>query len=207
MSNFITFLVAFVYFLVLQLLDWDNILTIGMGVVIILAGVLYPLLKNSMWETRVEKLENFLLKNKNKPDFYIIYALANELDEEVKANTELLLKRASSSHRKALYKVVEALYFKNIDVAKYEVEKIKPGDYRFYYEAKILLEEGNIESANKVIDQISKPWMKHALLAEQERRLNHPDQAKRYAQLAKQQTKGLQRYLLHKTYQREFGTD
>ena len=75
----------------------------------------------------------------------------------------------------------------------------------FHYQAIILLEDGEINEANNVIGKISSKWMKNALLAEREKKLNNLLDAKGYAEKAILNSKGLQRYLLHKTYELEFG--
>ncbi|WP_078544648.1 hypothetical protein [Litchfieldia alkalitelluris] len=103
-----------------------------------------------------------------------------------------------------MYKVVQALYFKDIDEAKLFINQIKPLTYRLYYQSYILLEEGDLDGAVDLMEKLSTKWMKDALLAEHARKLNNLPNAKHYAKNAVLQSKGLQRYLLQKTYEREF---
>ncbi|WP_456277872.1 hypothetical protein [Bacillus sp. AK128] len=201
----VTFIISLISFFTLQYFEVDNVWIIGTVMVLVLAIVLLPTLNNVLWETNIDKIERFLLKNKRNPHFYMVYAMANELDEEVRSITAKLLQKYKQKSRQATYKVGEALYFKDFVVVKSQLEHIKSPTYHFYYQAIILLEENDIEAANEVIDKITTKWMKNGLLAEREKKLNNITQAKQYAETAIQQTRGLQRYLMHKTFEREFG--
>lgn len=205
MRVFITFFISLISFFALSYFQIDNIFIIGAVIVLILVGAMFPLLHTVLFETNIGKIERFLLKNKRNPNFYIIYAMANRLDEEVKDVTEKLLKKYKSPSRQALYKIGEALYFNNIPVIKLQVELIKDPSYQYYYQAIIFLEAGDIDSANEWIEKLSSKWMKNALLAEREKKLNNVLDAKSYAEKAILHSKGLQRYLLQKTYEVEFG--
>ena len=172
--------------------------------ILLLISVMYPLLHVTLLETNIDRIEKFLLRNKNNPNFSMIYALANEHDEEVKEITQKLIQKYKARSRQALYKISEAIYFKNLSVAKTEIEYITSPLYRSYYQALISLEDGELDCANREIDKITNQWMKNALLAEREKKQGNIVQARQYAEIAKQKSKGLQRYLLHKTYEREF---
>lgn len=205
MRYVITFIISLFCFFILYVLQIDNVFMITIVGIVILLSVMYPFLRVTLWETRIDKIENFLLKNKQNPNMFIVYALANELDEEVRKRTDKLVQKNNNRSRQALYKVIEALYFKNIEAAKIEVEYLQPLSYRLYYQAAVLLEEDDITGANEIIEKISTEWMKNALLVEREKKLGHLTEAIDYANQAIQNTKGIQRYLLQKRYEREFG--
>ncbi|HHY72151.1 MAG TPA: hypothetical protein GX497_02770 [Bacillus bacterium] len=200
----ITFVIGFLSFFTLKFFQVDNVFIVGAVIVLILVGVMYPLLHAVLLETDIDKIERFLLKNKRNPNFYIIYALANGLDEDVKNVTEKLLQKYKSPSRQANYKIAEALYFKDIPVIRSQLGHIKNPPYQSYYRAIILLEDDDIDGANKVIEKISSKWMKNALMAEREKKLNNLSAAKSYAEQAILHSKGLQRYLLQKTFELEF---
>lgn len=61
-----------------------------------------------------------------------------------------------------------------------------------------------LQITRQLIEQVSTLWMKNALLSEMEKKLNNPDKAMYYAKHALDHAKGLQKYILYKTYQREF---
>lgn len=171
---------------------------------IVFFGLTFPQLKMAFWETDLNKIEKFLINNKKNPNYQLFYALANNLDEEVEDAIEKLLSKYKNKHKQALFKVIYAFYKKEIVTAKQEIEYIKPANYMRYYKSTLLLEEGNLNEAKQLIEEISIPWMKYALLSELENKLNNPEEAIRLAKMALDQVKGLQKYILYKTYQREF---
>lgn len=200
----LTFLISLLSFFALNLLGFSDILAFIFVGILILAISMYPLLRIAFFETDIEKIERFLLKNKKKPSFYIIYALANKLDDQVDQTTEKLLQTTKNKARQAAYKVVHALYFEDIFTAKREVKNIASAQYKSYYQAIIALEESDMEAADRLIEEVSSQWMKYALLAEFEKKKNNIEEAKNYASKALNETKGLQYYSLYKTYEREF---
>ncbi|MCT8138578.1 hypothetical protein H1D32_12990 [Anaerobacillus sp. CMMVII] len=204
MRFFTTFIISLIAFLVLTFFKINSIIVfIAVGICILFI-VMYPFLKISLFETNIDKIEKFLLKHKNNPNFYIIYALANELDQDIDRLTDKLVSKTRQKSRQAIYKIIRALYFKDLMEAKKEIDNVTAPEYKHYYQALILLEENNISEANHWIEKLSTNWMKNALLAELERKQGNLDEATAYATKAKQQTKGLQHYILHKTYEREF---
>jgi hypothetical protein len=203
MRFFTTFIISLLAFLILAFykVSFPVVLTTG---VLIFLFMMYPILRMTLFETNIEKIEKFILKNKKDPNFYIIYALANELDDEVDHLTDKLVKKSALSSRRATYQVIRDIYFKDFSAAKLQLKEIKSLQFKYYYEALIALEEENYSEANQLIEKITTAWMKDALLAEREKKQNNLTKAKEYAGKAKQKTKGLQHYLLHKTYEREF---
>ncbi|WP_078544649.1 hypothetical protein [Litchfieldia alkalitelluris] len=96
MRYIIAFIISFISFFALQHFNIDNVFINVLVFLIILAIVFYLILHTVVYETKIDKLERFLLKNKRNPNFYMIYALANEIDEDVKAITDLLLKKTQT---------------------------------------------------------------------------------------------------------------
>ncbi len=204
MRTSLTFVVSLVAFFLLYFFNVSNMFAfIGVGI-LILCTMMYPIIRITFFETNIAKIEKFLLNNKRNPNFYITYALANELDEDIDHYTDQLLKKTKQPSRQAIYKIIRALHFKDLSEAKQEIEHVVEPDYKQYYQALIYLEENNITEADHWIEKVSKGWMKHALLAEREKKQGNFEEAIAHATKAKQQTKGIQHYLLHKTYEREF---
>ncbi|MFC4321428.1 hypothetical protein [Litchfieldia salsa] len=201
----IAFILSFLSFFVLEYFNLETIFTNVLVFLLILAIVFYPILHTVLFETNIDKIERFLLKNNKNPNFYMIYALANEMDDEVKELTDKLLKKSNQESRQAMYRVVQALYFKDIAEAKLHVSKIKQLHYRLYYQSIILLEEGDLDGAVELMEKLPSPWMRDVILAEHAKKLNNLPTAKDYAKKALLSSKGLQHYLLHKTFEREFG--
>lgn len=73
-----------------------------------------------------------------------------------------------------------------------------------YYLALINIEERQFNAAWQWIERLNKKWMKEALLAEIALKKEEKDVAKKHAKSALKHTKGIQYYILKKTYEREF---
>ncbi|OMF27590.1 hypothetical protein BK133_19230 [Paenibacillus sp. FSL H8-0548] len=154
-------------------------------------------------ETNIKRLEKFLIKQRKKPALYLFYAAANQQDEEVEQLIGKLLIKYKQPNRQALYKAIHGMYRKNSAAVKSEIARIQPVEYRFYYETYFQIEEGDLETARANAAKISKLWMRAALLSEIEIKAGNRSEAISLARQALQSCRGVQRYLLHKNYERE----
>jgi hypothetical protein len=154
-------------------------------------------------ETNIKRLEKFLVKQRKKPALYLFYATANKQDEVVEKLIDQLLVKYKQPNRQALYRAVYGVYLKNPTVVKRELAQIQPIQYRYYYEAYVQIEEGDLEAARINAAKVSKLWMRAALLSELELKSGNRSEAISLARQALQSCRGVQRYLLHKNYERE----
>ncbi|WP_076338039.1 hypothetical protein MHI37_25600 [Paenibacillus sp. FSL H8-0548] len=144
-----------------------------------------------------------MIKQRKKPALYLFYAAANQQDEEVEQLIGKLLIKYKQPNRQALYKAIHGMYRKNSAAVKSEIARIQPVEYRFYYETYFQIEEGDLETARANAAKISKLWMRAALLSEIEIKAGNRSEAISLARQALQSCRGVQRYLLHKNYERE----
>lgn len=151
-----------------------------------------------------KRIEAFLEKNKKNPQFQIHYGLGTKSDDDVSEAIAKLLSKNSPKHQKALYQVINNLYFQQYEQAKEHVDSIKLEKYKTYYTIVIELEVGSLEKAEAQIEKIDSGWMKVALLAELAHKKGNKEEAILYAKKALQQTRGIQWYHLIKNYKREF---
>ncbi|WP_434751132.1 hypothetical protein [Paenibacillus amylolyticus] len=157
------------------------------------------------WETRMDRLESFLRKKQSTPYIYIFYATANRLDEEVELTMEKLMSNTSASKStKSNYQAAYGAYRKDLFTVRKAVREMRKSDYRTYYETFILIEEWESERAKEHLSSIKREWMRFALLAEIERKLNHHQQAEVFAAKAVQVSKGINRYTMTKEYERYY---
>lgn len=198
------YMLVFLVSIVMVILQINFYIALTTIIMIVFFGLIFPFLSIVFWEKDIYKIEKFLIDNKKNPNYQLFYALANNIDEEVEEVIGKLLSKYKAKNKQALFNVIYALYKKEILSAKHEVEHIKPVNYMKYYKSIVLVEEGKINEARQLIEQVPIPWMKSALLAEIENKLKNRDEAKRFAKEALEQAKGLQKYILYKTYQREF---
>ncbi|MXO77320.1 hypothetical protein GRP75_05530 [Paenibacillus sp. OT2-17] len=202
--NLVVFVFVIVMWMIVDHLHINNVLAFIIIFILMFLVLYVPILFTVLWDSNLKRIEKFLMSRKNKLEYHLFYALANEIDEEVEDSTRLLLQKYKGIHKQALYKTVFAFYKKEILTVKEEIEFIKPRAYKNYYRAIVCMEEGNNAEAHKIIHDIPTPWMKNAILSELELKSNHYAAALKLAQQALHQSKGLQKYVLFKTYQRKF---
>ncbi|WP_339839098.1 hypothetical protein [Paenibacillus sp. FSL R7-0272] len=191
--------------LVMLLNDQSIFLVLGTvlvaGLIMFSIFVLYPM----VWETRMDRLEVFLRRRQHAPYIYIIYATANRLDEEVELTMEKLMSNTSASKStKANYQAAYGAYRKDLFTVRKAVREMRKSVYRTYYETFVLIEEGETERAREHLSSIKREWMRFALLAEIERKLNHYKEAEELAAQAVQASRGVHRYAMTKEYERYY---
>ncbi|PKQ90787.1 hypothetical protein CXK86_12150 [Paenibacillus sp. BGI2013] len=91
--EFTFYLVVLMFVLFMQINEYPLFLIVGVVVVTILIAfikhVFYPL----VFDKRIDRLESFLSKQQNTPGTYIIYVLANRLDDEVELVMEQIMQK------------------------------------------------------------------------------------------------------------------
>jgi len=173
-------------------------------ILIVLAGSLFlPFFYSLLRETRIDRLEKFLIQQQRNQELHICYLMANNRNNEAEALLEKMLAKSKSPARKALYTAMVAAHLKNKDAIKEVLPDLPAGQYRSYYEAIVHIGEGNLEVARSLIGVITKPWMKDSLLSEIELAGGNRHEAIAYARQAWQGCRGVQRYVSYKTYERD----
>ncbi|MEK3713467.1 hypothetical protein [Paenibacillus sp. FSL R7-0333] len=153
-------------------------------------------------EKRVDRVESFLRSPKSNPALYIQYVLANRLEDKAGTVMEQLMSKHKRVAVQATFKAGYGLYRKDMAAVQEAVPYIRHADYRAYYEVVLLLEEGKSAQAREHLESIRKQWMRSALLAEIERKADNRVLAIKYAREAVEASRGVQRYVLHKEYER-----
>jgi hypothetical protein len=156
------------------------------------------------FSTDLKKIEKALISNRSVPIFNLYLALGRRDDEKVALSIEALLNKYKSPSRQALFKTIHAMYREEILTVKDEIKLIKPQTYQYYYEALLCIEEFNITRAEKFIDMVDKPWMKLVLRSTLKLRLGEELEAYQLSLQALEQSKGIQKYAIYKTMEKEF---
>ncbi|WP_051236926.1 hypothetical protein [Paenibacillus pinihumi] len=201
----------FIVFLLLAILasitlSWHEVslklvlLSTGIVFFVIIAPTLYTIL----WERNPDKIERFLKSQQGQPYYQLVYAIANEQEKETQQMMDILLQKSKQRHTQALYASMYAFYKKDLNALRHEAELIRQPDYRRYYQTYVFLEEGRFSEAETVIPTISKTWMRTALQSHSENKQGNMEEAMKLAVQAIAQTRGLQLYVMVKTYQREY---
>ncbi|MDQ0720422.1 hypothetical protein QF049_001683 [Paenibacillus sp. W4I10] len=201
-GEFVFYLAVFVFVLFMTWNDYSLFWTIGVvGVTILIAfikHVFYPL----VFDKRIDRLESFLSKQQNTPGTYIIYVLANRLDNEVELVMEQIKQKYKRRTSQAQFKAAYGLYRKDMFAIRQAVPHIGLSDYRTYYETILLLEDGQSNQARERLQSIKKQWMRSTLLAGIELKVENRDTAIQHAHEALNSSRGVNRYVLYKEYER-----
>ncbi|WNS40808.1 hypothetical protein [Paenibacillus sp. MMS20-IR301] len=194
--------VLFVVVLFMVLNDYSPILIVGVAVVAGLIAFLTQFYYPAALDKRVDRVESFLRSQKNNPALYIQYILANRLEDESKTVMEQLMSKYKRATVQATFKAAYGLYCKDMAAVQEAVPYIRNSDYRTYYETALLLEDGKSAQAREHLESIRKQWMRLALLAEIELKAGNSETAIKLAKEAVDASRGVQRYVLHKEYER-----
>jgi hypothetical protein len=196
------YFVLFVFVLFVLFNDYSPILIAGGGVAAVLMIFTIQFYYPAVLSKRVDRVESFLRNQKNNPALYIQYVLANRLDDEARTVMERLMSKHTRVAVQATYKAAYGWYRKDMAAVQEAVQYIRYPDYRAYYETALLLEEGQGAQAREHLKSIRKPWMRSAVLAEIERKAGNNELAVKYAREAVEASRGVQRYVLYKEYER-----
>ncbi|MBY0010002.1 hypothetical protein [Paenibacillus typhae] len=200
--NLLIYAALFVVVLYMTLNEYSLIWIVGATFVAFLIAFTTQFYYPAVLDKRVDRVESFLRSHKKNPALYIQYALANRLDDEAKTTMDKLMSKYKHSKALATYKAAYGLYRKDMAAVQEAVQDIRYPDYRAYYEAALLVEDGKSAEARGHLESIKKRWMRSALLAEIERKDGNEEAAVKYAKEAIGASGGVQHYVLHKEYER-----
>jgi len=201
-GEFVFYLAVFVFVLFMSWNDYSLFWTLG--VVLIAALIMfmlrfyYPL----SLEKRIDRVETFLRRQKNTPGVYISYVLANRLDDEAELVMEQIMQKYKWKSTQASFKAAYGVHLKNMFAVQQAVKQMGISDYRTYYETILLLEDGNSDGARERLQSIKKKWMRSTLLAGIELKAENRDTAIQHAHEALNSSRGVNRYVLYKEYER-----
>ncbi|MGG4144959.1 hypothetical protein ABEW34_17725 [Paenibacillus algorifonticola] len=203
-KTLIYILVAIILIFLLRLFEVSTPVSIIIIFLTYVALTLGPLFYTILGTRNLMKIEKFLLANRKIPSYYINYAVANRLDDEFEENIAKLLKQYKQKNKQALFKTLQAHYYKDIQSVLHEIEFIQPIEYRYYYQAYYYIERREFTEARDYISRISKVWMKQSLLSYFEYKQGNRPRAIELAEEAMQAARGLQLYVMVKTFEREY---
>ncbi|OEH94231.1 hypothetical protein [Bacillus solimangrovi] len=195
---------VFIISLIMSYLEYGLTLTLLVSFLIISFGIFLPYYHTIFQQKNVTKIEKFLIRNKKQPIYQFYYAIANELDDEIEASLEKVLKKQKLAPKRAIIEVIYHLYKKDRRSAKEKIELIENPLLKKYYEASIQIDERRYRVAEPMINELTQDWMKDALYSEIALKKQNRKQAIKHAKAAYENAKGLQKYMLYKSYTRDF---
>lgn len=199
-------ILIFIAFMISILAAWLEIhfmITLAVIFFITFSSLLFTKFNPILWTKSTEKTERYIKRNLKDPMIRLYYGLANELDDQIEIAMEKILRKYKDKTKQALFKTIDALYKKDLETAEAHVANIRPLPYQQYYRVVIALEYDDLATATELLEKVEIAWMKDALQCELERKQGNRNEAVLFAERALEKTRGLQKYLLVKEYQKE----
>lgn len=151
-----------------------------------------------------KKIEQILLKNKRNPFYRFYYGLANGNETDVDESVKKINLGFHPRSVKKQYQLIAACFHEQPDEMEKLLKSMKNSVFTLYYQASQSILTNDFEGARRFIDQNPKLWMREALTAELLAKENQKEEAIAHARLALSKTKGLQRFLLLRNWEREW---
>lgn len=134
-------------------------------VVIYLLLLLVPQMYTVYKSKDLDKIEQYLEKNKRKPIFAYPLALKTGNQEQIIQSIEEILKRHKQPYMQEVYKTILALFEGNVSKLEHQAKQISKEPLRTYYIAYAEALKGNFNEATTLKEQLPKEWMQHAIEA------------------------------------------
>lgn len=202
MQYAILLFIAFIISFIAAWLEIHMMVTIVVIFLLTFSSLIFTKFYPILWTKNTEKTERFMKKNLKDPMIHLYYGLANGLDDEVEVAMGKILRKYKDKTKQALFKTIDALYKKNLETAEANVEYIRPLPYQHYYRVAIAIENNELTMASELIEKVEIEWMKDALQCELKQKQGKRMEAVEFAQRALEKTRGLQKYLLVKEYEK-----
>lgn len=203
MRFIVLFVVAFLLGIVLAVFEIRGPVSVVISLFVIFSLSFYLFVYPIYLEKNVKKIESYLEKKRKNTLFRLYYGMGNRIDQDVKEATEILLRKYKQPARQAMFNTLYALYEDDILRAKGDIEQIQPPRYKYYYQAIVAIEEGKIERADELREQVKTEWMKHALAAGIAKKAGYQEEYIVEIQKAYEKTRGLQRYMIFKQFEQD----
>ncbi|NDI33169.1 hypothetical protein [Chengkuizengella sediminis] len=151
----------------------------------------------------MEQVKKFL-KNSKNPIYYFFHALLNDLELEAEEAITKIEKKYKNSKWPSLYKIYYAYNKRDFLTIENLLSNIRHESIKKYYESLLAIEHNQIEKAQEMVKELSKPWMKEVVLSELSRKRGNTIESVKHIDNAIESTKGLQRLSLIKYKEQNF---
>jgi hypothetical protein len=207
--NFLSYIYAFLVGLIVAvigtILRLPSLFVLVLVYVIIAYMIAFPLIRMYFGKGDVKNTERFLLKNKRKPFHQLYYGIANGIEEDVDEATRKINKGFLSKTKKNQYQLIYAAFHEQPEEMEKLLKGIRKSALTLYYQTIHSVMINDLGAARRLIEQNPKLWMREALTAEVLVKENRKEAAIDHAKNAISKTRGVQRYILIRTWEREWG--
>ena len=149
----------------------------------------------------LNKIEQYLEKNKRKPIFAYPLALKTGDQEQIVRSIEEILKRHKQPYMQEVYKTMLALFENNVSKFEQLAKQISKEPLRTYYIAYAEALKGNFDEATTLKNQLPKEWMQHAIAAVIAKQQGNLDLFEKEADKSIDLATGVQKYSLYYSFQ------
>ncbi|WP_342560222.1 hypothetical protein NSQ95_02815 [Psychrobacillus sp. FSL W7-1457] len=170
-------------------------------VVIYLLLLVAPQMYTVYKSKNLNKIEQYLEKNKRKPIFAYPLALKTGDQEQIVRSIEEILKRHKQPYMQEVYKTMLALFENNVSKFEQLAKQISKEPLRTYYIAYAEALKGNFDEANTLKNQLPKEWMQHAIAAVIAKQQDNIDLFEKEVNICIDLAKGVQKYSLYYSFQ------
>ncbi|MEK4523299.1 hypothetical protein MKX96_16845 [Psychrobacillus sp. FSL W7-1493] len=170
-------------------------------VVIYLLLLVAPQMYTVYKSKNLNKIEQYLEKNKRKPIFAYPLALKTGDQEQIVRSIEEILKRHKQPYMQEVYKTMLALFENNVSKFEQLAKQISKEPLRTYYIAYAEALKGNFDEANTLKNQLPKEWMQHAIAAVIAKQQDNIDLFEKEVNICIDLATGVQKYSLYYSFQ------
>lgn len=170
-------------------------------VVIYLLLLVAPQMYTVYKSKNLNKIEQYLEKNKRKPIFAYPLALKTGDQEQIVRSIEEILKRHKQPYMQEVYKTMLALFENNVSKFEQLAKQISKEPLRTYYIAYAEALKGNFDEANTLKNQLPKEWMQHAIAAVIAKQQGNIDLFEKEVNICIDLATGVQKYSLYYSFQ------
>lgn len=196
MKTFLYYLlIAFVGFWIANYYSWPKwtvFVFMVIACIVMLGRMLYVLYGTK----NIKSVEKFLASNRKEPIYAYVYEQAKGTKEEQLNAIEQILKKYPKGYIYQNYRFVREMLKEDYDVAFDEAKLIGKEPFMSYSKALVYATQGNRHDALSF--ELSKEWMREAILATLAKVENDKNSYEVHKQNAIQSARGIQRYgLIH----------
>ncbi|MGM7724672.1 hypothetical protein [Metabacillus sp. Hm71] len=207
--NWLSFVYAMIFGLVISFiggfLDFPEPLVSFFVIIIIAYFLIYPIFRLYWGTGDVEKIEQLLLKNKKYPFYRFYYGIANGIEKDVDESIRKINQGFHLPSVKKQHQLIHAYFHEQPEEMEKILNGMRKSAFTLYYQAARSILINDFEGARSYIKQNPKMWMQEALTTELLVKENRKEDAFNHARNALSKTKGIQRYVLLRSWEREWG--
>jgi hypothetical protein len=173
-------------------------------IIVIVYFLVFPVFQINWGKGDVKKIEQLLLKNKKNPFYRFYFGVANGIEKDVDESIKKINQGFHLPSVKNQHQLIHAYFHQRPEEMEKLINGMRKSAFTLYYQAALSILINDLEGARSYIEQNPKMWMREALTTEILIKENRKEEALIHARKALLKTKGIQRYVLIRNWEREW---